>query len=71
VGFSVLQSGNTLQVTFANPDQRKFCLMDVHGRVVMSTILLNASNTVQLSTLPKGIYLVHVQGFAPKKIVVR
>jgi hypothetical protein len=71
VGFSVLQSGNTLQVTFANPDQRKFCLMDVHGRVVMSIILLNASNTVQLSTLPKGIYLVHVQGFAPKKIVVR
>ena len=71
VGFSVLQSGNTLQVTFANPDQRKFCLMDVHGRVVMNTILLNASNTVQLSTLPKGIYLVHVQGFSPKKIVVR
>jgi len=71
VGFSVLQSGNTLQVTFANPDQRKFCLMDVHGRVVMSTVLSNASNTVQLSTLPKGIYLVHVQGFAPKKIVVK
>ena len=71
VGFSVLQSGNALQVSFANPDQRKFHLMDVHGRVVMNTILLNASNTVQLSTLPKGIYLVHVQGFAPKKIVVK
>lgn len=70
-GFSVLQSGNTLQVTFANPDQRKFHLMDVHGRVVMNTVLSNASNTVQLSTLPKGIYLVHVQGFAPKKIVVK
>ncbi len=70
-GFSVLQSGNVLQVTFANPDQRKFHLMDVYGRVVMNTVLSNASNTVQLSTLPKGIYLVHVQGFAPKKIVVR
>ncbi len=70
-GFSVLQSGNTLQVSFASPAQRKFRLMDVHGRVVMNTILLNASNTVQLSTLPKGIYLVHVQRFAPKKIVVR
>ena len=70
-GFSVLQSGNTLQVTFANPDQRKFHLMDVHGRVVMNTVLSNASNTVQLSTLPKGIYLVHVQGFAPKRIVVK
>ena len=70
-GFSVLQSGNTLQVTFVNPALRKFSLMDVHGRVVMSTILSNASNTVQLSTLPKGIYLVHVQGFAPKKIVVK
>jgi len=70
-GFTVLQSGNTLQVTFANPDQRKFHLMDVHGRVVMNTVLSNASNTVQLSTLPKGIYLVHVQGFAPKRIVVK
>ena len=45
--------------------------MDVHGRVVMNTVLSNASNTVQLSTLPKGIYLVHVQGFAPKRIVVK
>ena len=71
VGFSVLQSGNTLQVTFANPDQRKFCLMDVHGHVVMSTALLGSVNTVQLSSVPKGIYLVYVQGFAPKKIVVK
>ena len=70
-GISVLQSGNALQVSFANPAQRKFRLMDVHGRVVMNTVLSNASNTVQLSTLPKGIYLVHVQGFAPKKIVVK
>jgi hypothetical protein len=63
--------GHDLQVAFANPAQRKFRLMDVHGRVVMNTVLSNASNTVQLSTLPKGIYLVHVQGFAPKKIVVK
>ncbi len=45
--------------------------MDVHGRVVMNTALPNASNTIQLSSVPKGIYLVHVQGFAPKKIVVK
>ena len=34
-GFSVLQSGNTLQVSFASPAQRNFRLMDVHGQVVM------------------------------------
>ena len=70
-GFTVLQSGNTLQVSFASPAQRKFRLMDVHGRVVMNIALSNASNTIQLSSVPKGIYLVHVQGFAPKKIVVK
>ena len=63
--------GHNLQVSFVSPTRRKFHLMDVHGRVVMNTVLSNASNTVQLSTLPKGIYLVHVQGFAPKKVVVR
>jgi hypothetical protein len=70
-GFSVLQSGNTLQVSFASPAQRKFHLMDVHGRVVMSSVLSSASNTIRLTSVPKGIYLVHVQGFAPKKIVVK
>ena len=70
-GFSVLQSGNTLQVTFASPAQRNFRLMDVHGQVVMNIVLSDAANTVQLTSLPKGIYLVHVQGFAPKKIVVK
>ncbi len=70
-GFSVLQSGNTLQVSFASPAQRNFRLMDVHGRVVMNIVLSDAANTVQLTSLPKGIYLVHVQGFAPKKIVVK
>jgi hypothetical protein len=70
-GFSVLQSGNALQVSFASPAQRNFRLMDVHGHVVMSTALSSASNTIQLSSIPKGIYLVHVQGFAPKKIVVK
>ena len=67
----MLQSGNTLPVSFASPAQRKFRLMDVHGRVVMNIALSNASNTIQLSSVPKGIYLVHVQGFAPKKIVVK
>ena len=70
-GFSVLQSGNALQVSFASPAQRNFRLMDVHGHVVMSTALSSASNTIQLSSIPKGIYLVHVQGFAPKRIVVK
>lgn len=70
-GFSVLQSGNTLQVSFASPAQRNFRLMDVHGQVVMNIVLSDAANTVQLTSLPKGIYLVHVQGFAPKKIVVK
>ena len=70
-GFSVLQSGNALQVSFASPAQRKFRLMDVHGHVVMSSDLLGSVNTVQTSSVPKGIYLVHVQGFAPKKIVVK
>ena len=70
-GFSVLQFGNSLQVTFANPAQRNFRLMDVHGHVVMSSVLSSASNTIRLTSVPKGIYLVHVQGFAPKKIVVK
>ena len=69
--FSVLQSGNALHVSFENPAQRDFHLMDVHGRVMMNATLLSASNKIQLTSVPKGIYLVHVQGFAPKKIVVK
>ena len=63
--------GNSLQVNFANPAQRRLRLMDVQGLVVMNAVLPDAANTVQLTSLPKGIYLVQVQGFAPKKIVIR
>ena len=63
--------GTSLQVSFASPAQRQFRLMDVQGHVVMNTALLGSVNTVQLSSVPKGIYLAHVQGFAPKKIVIR
>lgn len=70
-GFTVVKSGNALQVTFASPARRNFRLMDVHGRVVMNAVLSDAVNTVQLSSVPKGVYLVHVQGFAPKKIAVK
>ena len=68
---TVTLAGNSLQVNFANPAQRRLRLMDVQGLVVMNAVLSDAANTVQLTSLPKGIYLVQVQGFAPKKIVVK
>jgi hypothetical protein len=63
--------GTSLLVSFENPAQRNFRLMDVQGHEVMSATLLGTANTVQLSSVPKGVYLVYVQGFVPKRIVVK
>jgi hypothetical protein len=70
-GASFLQVGNSLQVEFSTSAERKFRIVDTRGRVLMNRVLGQAKNAINLATLPKGVYMVQVQGFAPKKIVVK
>ena len=70
-GFSVSQTGRSLHLEFATSADRLFNLLDTRGRVLVNQILHQARNEVSLASIPRGIYLVHVQGFAPKKIVVK
>ena len=70
-GFSVSQTGRSLHLEFATSADRHFNLLDTRGRVLVDQTLHQARNEVSLAAIPKGIYLVHVQGFAPKKIVVK
>ena len=50
------------------------CLMDLHGRVVYSTIAQNSAIALDVSHFERGIYLVQVKsasGIATKKIVLQ
>ena len=70
-GYSISQTDRSLHLEFATSAERHFKLLDTRGRVLANQVLHQARNEVSLTAVPKGIYLVQVQGFAPKKIVVK
>jgi hypothetical protein len=70
-GVTILQAGYSLQVEFGSPAARSVRIMDTQGRVMLTRILNQARNEISLAAFPKGVYLVQVQGTAPRKIIVQ
>ena len=46
-------------------------VLDVRGNVLMQKTVQGVSETMNVSTLNRGLYLVQIQGFAAKKFVVK
>ena len=46
-------------------------VLDVRGKVLMQKTVQGVSETMDVSTLNRGLYLVQIQGFAAKKFVVK
>ena len=46
-------------------------VLDVRGYVLMQKTVQGVSETMDVSTLNRGLYLVQIQGFAAKKFVVK
>lgn len=46
----------------------RFCITDIHGNILLQSILTNAKNTIDISSLSPGIYFVDISGSKHKII---
>ena len=70
-GFDVKLAGRTLTVNAANAKSAAVTVVGLDGAKVTSGALVAGYATVDLSSVKSGAYLVKVDGFGAKKVLVR
>jgi hypothetical protein len=57
-------------VTIDLPTAADYTLTSVTGEALQKGHLESGANVLRLDTFPAGVYLLHITGFPPKRIVI-